>query len=65
MVNFIGNMPPVEKVLEIPGAHYHDYGKDPRPGRKLGHASLTSMSRAELLTRLDHLLELSGVKARG
>ena len=63
MVNFIGNMPSVQQVLEIPGAHYHDYGKEPREGRKLGHASLTSMSRAELLTRLEHLLALSGIES--
>lgn len=60
MVNFIGSMPPLEAVLEIPGAHYHSYGKSPRPGRKLGHATLTSQSRAELLTRLEHLLQLDG-----
>jgi len=59
MVNFIGEIPPLESVLEIPGAHYHSYGKEPRPGRKLGHATLTSQSRAELLTRLDHLLRLN------
>lgn len=58
MVNFIGEIPSLESVLEIPGAHYHSYGKEARPGRKLGHATLTSQSRPELLTRLKHLLEL-------
>lgn len=58
MVNFIGEMPSLEDVLDIPGAHYHSYGKESRPGRKLGHATLTSQSRPELLTRLKHLLEL-------
>ena len=58
MVNFIGEIPSLEDVLEIPGAHFHGYGKEPRPGRKLGHATLTSQSRAELMTRLDHLLKL-------
>ncbi|MDX1444078.1 MAG: 5-(carboxyamino)imidazole ribonucleotide synthase [Gammaproteobacteria bacterium] len=61
MVNFIGEMPSLEDVLDIPGAHYHDYGKDPRPGRKLGHATLTSPSRQEVETRLAHLLELNNV----
>ena len=60
MVNFIGEIPPLEDVLAIPGAHYHSYGKEPRPGRKLGHATLTSQSRAELMTRLEHLLQLDG-----
>lgn len=58
MVNFIGEIPELEDVLEIPGAHFHGYGKEARPGRKLGHATLTSQSRAELLARLEHLLNL-------
>ncbi|MGH8398221.1 MAG: 5-(carboxyamino)imidazole ribonucleotide synthase [Gammaproteobacteria bacterium] len=52
MVNFIGDMPPLESVLKIPGAHYHNYGKQPRPGRKLGHATLVCKTRKELMARL-------------
>ena len=40
MVNLIGTLPPPEAVLAIPGAHLHLYGKEPRPGRKLGHVTL-------------------------
>jgi 5-(carboxyamino)imidazole ribonucleotide synthase len=40
MVNFIGAMPAGERVLAIEGAHLHDYQKAPRPGRKLGHATV-------------------------
>ena len=40
MVNLIGTVPPPERVLAIPGAHLHLYGKEPRPGRKLGHVTL-------------------------
>jgi len=40
MVNLIGSAPPVERLLAIPGAHVHLYGKAPRPGRKLGHVTL-------------------------
>ncbi|GBU20968.1 phosphoribosylaminoimidazole carboxylase [Fibrobacteres bacterium R8-0-B4] len=40
MVNFIGTMPNAADVLQIAGAHLHDYGKAPRPGRKLGHATV-------------------------
>ncbi|MBU6420749.1 MAG: 5-(carboxyamino)imidazole ribonucleotide synthase [Gammaproteobacteria bacterium] len=54
MVNFIGQMPAVADVLEIPGAHYHDYGKQPRPGRKLGHATLVCKTRKELMSRLQN-----------
>ncbi|MGA9853550.1 MAG: 5-(carboxyamino)imidazole ribonucleotide synthase [Gammaproteobacteria bacterium] len=55
MVNFIGTLPPVASVLKIPGAHYHDYGKQLRPGRKLGHATLVCKSRKELMTQLKKL----------
>ncbi|MDF1796714.1 MAG: 5-(carboxyamino)imidazole ribonucleotide synthase [Coxiellaceae bacterium] len=37
MTNCIGEMPDIKTVLQNPMAYYHDYGKSPRPGRKLGH----------------------------
>ena len=40
MVNLIGGAPPPEQLLRLPGAHLHLYGKEPRPGRKLGHLTL-------------------------
>ena len=40
MVNLVGGVPPLERLLAIPGAHVHLYGKQPRPGRKLGHVTL-------------------------
>ncbi len=40
MANLIGSVPPLEELLRIPGAHVHLYGKQPRPGRKLGHVTL-------------------------
>ncbi|MGH8312951.1 MAG: ATP-grasp domain-containing protein, partial [Gammaproteobacteria bacterium] len=52
MVNFIGALPPLDTVLKIPGVHYHDYGKEARPGRKLGHATLVCQTRKDLLARL-------------
>ena len=59
MVNFIGSMPTREEVLEIPGTHYHDYGKEARPGRKLGHATLVCRTRKELMSRLKNFPGLS------
>ncbi|MGB5102985.1 MAG: 5-(carboxyamino)imidazole ribonucleotide synthase [Steroidobacteraceae bacterium] len=59
MVNYIGTLPVRERVLALPGAHHHDYGKAPRPGRKLGHCTLvapTAAARAALLTRLLRLV---------
>ena len=40
LVNLIGSTPDAEAVLSVPGAHLHLYGKEPRPGRKLGHVTL-------------------------
>ena len=40
MVNLVGSAPPPERLLAIPGAHMHLYGKSARPGRKLGHVTL-------------------------
>jgi len=40
MLNCIGSMPPIQSCLRIPGVHYHAYGKQPRPHRKLGHITL-------------------------
>jgi 5-(carboxyamino)imidazole ribonucleotide synthase len=52
MVNCIGVMPDRDSILAIPGAHLHDYGKEPRPGRKLGHVTVTGRDDAELTARL-------------
>jgi 5-(carboxyamino)imidazole ribonucleotide synthase len=40
MVNLVGAVPPLERLLAVPGAHVHLYGKQSRPGRKLGHVTL-------------------------
>jgi 5-(carboxyamino)imidazole ribonucleotide synthase len=44
MVNLVGALPPLERLLAVPGAHLHVYGKIPRPGRKLGHVTLVDAS---------------------
>ncbi len=53
MVNFLGTMPDIAAVLAIPGTHYHDYGKSPRPGRKLGHCTIVARSRTTRDATLD------------
>jgi len=40
MVNLVGAVPALERLLAVPGAHVHLYGKQSRPGRKLGHVTL-------------------------
>ena len=46
MLNLIGVMPAAAPLLQLPGLHWHDYGKRPRENRKLGHCTLvTATSR--------------------
>lgn len=55
LVNFIGTVPTASEVLAIPGAHLHDYGKTPRTGRKVGHATVIAEDQQ---TRDASLLQL-------
>ncbi|MCE4371949.1 5-(carboxyamino)imidazole ribonucleotide synthase [Xanthomonas hortorum] len=40
MLNWLGTMPDAAAFLAVPGGHWHDYGKEARVGRKVGHATL-------------------------
>ncbi len=42
MINLIGEMPDNRELFQSPPATLHDYGKDPRPGRKLGHVTVVT-----------------------
>lgn len=55
MLNFVGALPDSDPVLAQPGAHWHDYGKSARPGRKVGHATLSLPSTRALATALEGL----------
>jgi len=48
MINLIGDIPRREAVLAVPGAALHLYGKSPRPGRKVGHVTLSADSREDV-----------------
>lgn len=48
MFNWIGGIPDKTKLLEMPGLHWHDYGKASRPGRKVGHATLVAQEAGML-----------------
>jgi 5-(carboxyamino)imidazole ribonucleotide synthase len=58
MVNCVGTMPAARDVLAVPGAHLHDYGKAPRPGRKLGHVTVTAGDAGELAARVEQVRAL-------
>jgi 5-(carboxyamino)imidazole ribonucleotide synthase len=62
MVNCVATMPDRDAVLAIPGAHLHDYGKEPRPGRKLGHVTVTAADEATLEGRLAGVETLVGLR---
>ncbi|MCC8538091.1 5-(carboxyamino)imidazole ribonucleotide synthase [Xanthomonas axonopodis pv. poinsettiicola] len=40
MLNWLGSMPEAGAFLAVPGGHWHDYGKQAREGRKVGHATV-------------------------
>ncbi len=58
MINFLGKMPQMSRLLAIEGLGFHDYGKEPRPGRKLGHCSITRAHARDRNQALADALEL-------
>ena len=56
MINFIGEMPVRDDLLGVPGLHWHDYGKSPRPGRKIGHCTVVAPSAVERDRRVRKVL---------
>ena len=60
MLNWLGEMPDPAPVLGEAGGHWHDYGKQPREGRKVGHATLradTPQALADALQRVGDAYE--------
>ena len=55
MLNWIGELPPELPVLESQAGHWHDYGKQSRAGRKVGHATLREESAGALAAQLHQL----------
>ncbi len=64
MLNWIGALPDASVVLSDPCGHWHDYGKSPREGRKVGHATVRTRSAAELATRLHQIGAALGREAQ-
>lgn len=60
MLNWIGELPSALPVLAEPRAHWHDYGKSPRAGRKVGHATLRAADGAEMAQRLARVARALG-----
>ena len=64
MLNWIGQMPDPLPVLAEAGGHWHDYGKQPREGRKVGHANLREESARALADALARVGEALGRQAQ-
>ena len=59
MVNFIGKVPELDRILRLPGAHFHGYGKQPRPNRKLAHCTINAASAQARDRTLRQVLKLA------
>jgi phosphoribosylaminoimidazole carboxylase, PurK protein len=64
MFNWIGDLPDTSAVLQAVDAHWHDYGKQARPGRKVGHATVCAPDAAQLAARLGGIARALGREAQ-
>lgn len=64
MLNWVGDLPEPLGVLRESGGHWHDYGKSPRVGRKVGHATLRADFTNDLVTVLERVGAASGHQAQ-
>lgn len=55
MLNWVGELPDATPILAEARAHWHDYGKSPRAGRKVGHATICADNAEELIQRLQRI----------
>ena len=58
MFNLIGDWPEPSRILAVPGAHLHLYGKKARPNRKVGHITVRADGTAELAERAARIREM-------
>jgi 5-(carboxyamino)imidazole ribonucleotide synthase len=58
MINFLGSMPDRASLLGIEGLAFHDYGKEARPGRKLGHCTILRPTASDRNRALAKALKL-------
>ena len=57
MVNFLGEMPDPLQLLKVEGLAFHDYGKEARAGRKLGHCTILRRSAKQRSHALQQVLD--------
>ena len=57
MVNILGEDTLDDAIMALPRCHVHWYGKEKRPGRKMGHINVCADSPAELTAAVNELAE--------
>ncbi len=60
MLNWVGELPDARVMLAEADAHWHDYGKSPRAGRKVGHATCVAGDQATLAAQLERIADALG-----
>ena len=55
MFNWIGELPDAAPVLRAIDGHWHDYGKQSRAGRKVGHATVCAQDAKTLAARVSEI----------
>ncbi len=61
MVNLLSTIPDQSRLLAIPGARLHLYGKAPRPLRKLGHVNVASPDPGAVTASVERVGAVLGV----
>jgi len=55
MINIIAEKGDIQGIMSLPYAHVHLYGKEERPGRKLGHITVQADTQEELKWRVKNV----------
>jgi 5-(carboxyamino)imidazole ribonucleotide synthase len=63
MLNFVGHIPTAQNALKQEGLNFHDYGKEVRTGRKLGHATVIKATSKARDAAVKAMLKLLSQKA--
>ncbi len=58
MINLIGEIPDVKKILQMQDVHLHLYDKEARPSRKLGHVTVWMQDKQSVDDQVRKLLSI-------
>jgi len=61
MLNCLGTLPELEKILAINYVHYHVYGKTELPNRKIGHVTVNSPTKGLTRQQLQYVATVIAV----